>query len=145
MPEITGIHHLKFAVTNLDVSDAFYTKVFNAKRLRHFDHRLPNGELFGIIMELQNLGTMIELRLNVEAARAHKGFDPVTLAVQSRSDLERWAEHLDRLGVDRSPIFTGMYGWLLAFEDLDGLHIRFYTLETHDWTEHPSRDARWLK
>jgi catechol 2,3-dioxygenase-like lactoylglutathione lyase family enzyme len=143
-PDIAGIHHLKFAVSDMDRSLSFYGRVLGARRLPKLDHVNAGGQLYAIILEVPNLGTPLELRLNADHAATQKGFDPVTLAVEGRADLQRWVEHLDTEQVVHSPILTALVGWLLAFEDPDGRRIRLYTKERHGPELTPSTDARWL-
>jgi catechol 2,3-dioxygenase-like lactoylglutathione lyase family enzyme len=143
-PIIAGIHHLKFPVADFERSVAFYERVLGARRLLALDHRKPDGELFAVILEVPQLGTHLELRLNPEAAQAQKGFDPVTLAVQTLEDLHAWETHLTAHNVPHSPVLTGMKGWVLALEDPDGRHVRFYTLETHGPELAVSSNPQWL-
>lgn len=143
-PHFLGIHHLKFAVSDLDRSLSFYTRILGASRLPKLDHVNAGGQLYAIIMEVPGLGTPLELRLNSEHAAKQKGFDPVTLNVEGRADLQSWVQHLDAERVAHSPILTALVGWLVAFEDPDGRRIRFYTKERHGPEFTPSTDARWL-
>ena len=143
-PHFLGIHHLKFAVSDLDRSLSFYTRILGASRLPKLDHVNAGGQLYAIIMEVPGLGTPLELRLNAEHAAKQKGFDPVTLNVEGRADLQSWVQHLDAERVAHSPILTALVGWLVAFEDPDGRRIRFYTKERHGPELTPSTDARWL-
>jgi hypothetical protein len=73
----------------------------------------------------------VAFRVNPAAAEGSRGFDPVSFAVESRDDLQRWVEHLDSLGVNHSPIVEASIGWLLIFDDPDGLTLHLYT-----WAEH---------
>ena len=143
-PDFLGIHHLKFAVSELDRSLAFYSRALGARRLSKLDHIDAAGQLFAIILEVPNLGATLELRLSAEHAAKQKGFDPITLGVEGRADLEEWMAHLDAADVVHSPILTAYVGWLLAFEDPDGRRIRLYTREKHGPELTPSSDARWL-
>jgi catechol 2,3-dioxygenase-like lactoylglutathione lyase family enzyme len=143
-PSIAGIHHLKFNVSDLDRSLAFYSMALGAKRLSEFDHRLPSGELFAYILEVDHLGTYLELRASPEKAAREAGLDPVTFAVKTHDDLLAWHDYFEASGVRHSPVFTGVTGWLLAAEDPDGRHLRFYTLETHPITTEFSSDKYWL-
>jgi len=143
-PDFLGIHHLKFPVSDLDRSLAFYGRILGASRLPKLDHVNAGGQLYAVILEVPNLGTPLELRLNAEQAAKQKGFDPITLAVEARADLQKWMEHLDTEEVVHSPILTALVGWLLAFEDPDGRRIRLYTNERHGPELTPSTDARWL-
>ena len=144
MPEICGIHHLKFAVRDIDTSQAFYERVLDARRIAAFDHRTEDGALYAIILEITHLGTYLELRLNPEAAKAQEGFDPVTLAVHTKVDLESWCTHLDGVNIAHSPILTGVAGYLLVFDDPDGRRLRLYTLEKKAAGDRPSTNSPWL-
>ena len=141
---LRGIHHLKFAVSDIARGQAFYEAALGAVRLGALDHRRPDGALFAIIMRVPGLGTMLELRLNPAQATAQAGFDPVTLAVDGLADLERWAAHLDKAGLRRSAILVGLVGWVLVTEDPDGRRIRFYTAETHGPEIAMTYDEAWL-
>lgn len=143
-PDFLGIHHLKFAVSELDRSLAFYSRALGARRLSKLDHIDAAGQLFAIILEVPNLGAALELRLSAEHAAKQKGFDPITLTVDRLADLQKWMEHFDTEGVPHSPILTGYVGWLLVFEDPDGRRIRFYTNQRHGPEVTSSTDARWL-
>jgi hypothetical protein len=35
------------------------------------------------------------------------GFDPFAILVNSRSDINAWAQRLDELGIDHSPVIDG--------------------------------------
>jgi catechol 2,3-dioxygenase-like lactoylglutathione lyase family enzyme len=143
-PNFLSIHHLKFAVSDLDHSLAFYSRVLGATRLPRLDHVNASGQLYAIILDVPNLGSPLELRLSAEHAAKQKGFDPITLTVEGRADLRKWVEHLETEQVPHSPILTAMVGWLVAFEDPDGRRIRLYTNERHGSEATPSTDAHWL-
>jgi catechol 2,3-dioxygenase-like lactoylglutathione lyase family enzyme len=143
-PNIVGIHHLKIPVSDLDKSRIFYEKALGATRKEALDHRHASGELFAYIMDVPNLGTELELRLNAGAAQAMRGFDPVTLAVKGRSDLDEWIAHLSANEVRNSGMMVGYIGWLVAFEDPDGIRIRLYSLESHGPEVTPSTNPDWL-
>lgn len=143
-PAISGIHHLKFNVADLDRSLQFYEATLGARRVVEFDHRHPNGEIYAYILAVENLGTMLELRSNQDAASREKGLDPVTLSVAARDDLVEWHNWLESVGAKHSPVFTGALGWVLVMEDPDGRRVRFYTLETHEFTSDVSSDLYWL-
>ena len=130
-PEFGGIHHVKLPVTDLERSARWYGDVLGARRLTELDHRRPDGTLFAVILDVPNLGTKLELRLDPATAKALGEYDFLTLAVQDRAALDRWIEHLDNLGVDHSPPVVALVGWLLVIPDPDGLRLRLYTSEPH--------------
>ncbi len=143
-PELHGIHHLKLPVSDLARSQDFYARAFGANRIAAFDHFDAAGSLFAIIMEIAGLGTYLELRLSPERARAHSGFDPMTLSVRAKADLERWIEWLDAACVPHSPVLPAYVAWLIVVEDPDANRIRLYTDEKHGPEIAPSQDKRWL-
>ncbi|MEV4352262.1 VOC family protein [Actinoplanes sp. NPDC049596] len=143
-PRIEGIHHVKVPVSNLDVSLDFYERALGARRIPEADHVRPDGSLFAYIVRVENLGTLLELRLNPDRARAHSGFDPMTILVEDRAALREWAAHLDREGIEHSPILTAMQAWLLVVPDPDGTRLRLYTAETHGSELAPDMTSPWL-
>lgn len=140
-----GIHHVKFAVSNLDRSLHFYEQVFCAKRITAWDHKHEDGSIYAYILEVPNLGTWLELRLSPEEAEKQRGFDPLTLAVDDRTALEAWSKHLDELQIKHSPVITAIQAWIIVFNDPDGRRLRLYTLDTHKTQLKPDEDSPWLQ
>ncbi|PVX85865.1 VOC family protein [Paraburkholderia unamae] len=144
LPRIEGIHHIKFAVSDLDRSLAFYEKSLGARRIEKFDHRRPDGVLFAYILEMDGLGTHLELRLSPQQAASEARRDHVTLTVDTHEELKAWEAHFESVGVAHSPVLTGLVGWVLALEDPDQRRIRFYTRETHPMGVGVSSNPYWL-
>ncbi|MDB5875436.1 MAG: lactoylglutathione lyase-like lyase [Ramlibacter sp.] len=142
-PAALGIHHLKFVVSDVDKSLAFYEAAFGVKRVVAMDHR-RNGVLFGVILGFPGLGTELELRLDPAAAKTQKGLDPITLTVDGVADLEKWKAHFQAKGLNHSPVLAGLVGWLLVVEDPDGRRVRLYTKQTHGPEVTPSWDSPWV-
>ena len=145
IPPLKGIHHVKFAVSNLDHSWLFYEQVFGAKRIAAWDHKHEDGSIYAYILDVPNLGTRLELRLNPEEAEKQKGFDPLTIAVEDCTALEAWGKHLDELQIEHSSILTAIQAWLIVFDDPDGRHLRLYTLTTHGLELSSDEDSPWLR
>jgi len=144
-PRLAGIPHIKFPVSDLARSQRFYEMALNAKRVHQFDRRRPgDGTLFGIVMDIPGLGTFLELRLNPQQAAAQASFDPITLAVEGRRDLDVWATHLDGFAIAHSAVLGGLAGWTMVTEDPDGLRIKYCTIETHGPEIPITYDERWL-
>ena len=70
----------------------------------------------------------LALREDARAASGFAGFDPFAILLRGRSDIEHWTRRLDGLGVPHSPIVDATIGYLMSFDDPDGLQLRFYTL-----------------
>lgn len=131
-PHLVGIHHLKFAVSDLDVSLDWWERAFDGKRQVHWDHTFPDGRLFAYMMLVPGLDEPVELRLAPGSADV-AGFDSVVFAVETMADLERWAEHLNAVGIENSGVLRGFIGWLLVAHDPDGNSLRLYSNEQHPW------------
>ena len=130
MPELAGIHHVKIPVTDLDRARDWYGRVFGLKVTHEFPD--ADGVLRGVGGPVPGLGdTLLALRVNPEAARGCRNFDPISFGVRGRADVEAWAAHLDALGVPHSPVIEATLGWLLVFDDPDGLQLHLYS-----WAEH---------
>jgi catechol 2,3-dioxygenase-like lactoylglutathione lyase family enzyme len=128
--ELAGVHHVKMPVTDLAQSLHWYRQVFGLRPTIEFPD--ADGVVRGFSGEIPGLlPTLVSFRVNPAAVEGCRGFDPVSFAVQSRDDLERWVEHLDSLDVKHSPIVEASIGWLLIFDDPDGLTLHLYT-----WAEH---------
>ncbi len=126
--EILGLHHVKLAVTNLARSRAWYERVFDLQPDVEFAD--ADGVVRGVSYQPQG-GFTLALRENPPIALAMAGFDPFAILVESRRDLETWAQRLDDLGIEHAPIKVGALGWLFAFTDPDGLRLKLYTREEH--------------
>jgi len=145
-PLLEGIHHLKIAVSDLVRSLAFYEKVFDAKRIPEADHRSQrDGKLYAYILEVPNLGTKLELRLNPSQAEKHRLFDPFTIGVEDRKILDQWIKFLDERKIPHSPIIVGLQAWLIVLEDPDQNRLRLYTLETHGSELKADEENSWLR
>ncbi|SEC62165.1 Catechol 2,3-dioxygenase [Streptomyces sp. 3213] len=131
MPELAGIHHVKLPVTDLDRSRDWYGRVLGFKVTHEFPDA-EDGVVRGVAGEVPGLGdSMLCLRVNSQAAQGCRGFDPVSFAVRDRADVEAWAAHLDTLGVPHSPVIEASIGWLLVFNDPDGLDLHLYSWAAH--------------
>ncbi|KAM0715473.1 hypothetical protein Q7P37_008971 [Cladosporium fusiforme] len=124
-PKVLGIHHLKFAVSNLSLSLAWYERVMGAHRISSLDHVDGAGDRFAVVCEMRDWnGLFLELRENAVKALDDRNWDTITLAVGSRQDLSVWLKWLDMCGTKHSAVLTGLRGWVVVFEDPDGRCIQ---------------------
>jgi len=126
IPEMCGVHHVKLPVRDPAVSRDFYCRVLGFEEEISFHEE---GVLMGVALVDPRSGLRYAVRREPERAAALAGFDPVALAVSTRSELDAWVAHLDEQGVDHGPIMNGHIGWVVGFHDPDGIEVRLYTLE----------------
>ena len=123
-PALSGLHHLKLPVSDLDASLDWFQRVFAAQHLPQFDHFDDNGARYAVIIAIPGLSTPLELRWAPGAAIAMRGCDPINLVVESTEELHAWARHLDSLDVEHSSVIQGGACRLLVLADPDGIYIR---------------------
>jgi catechol 2,3-dioxygenase-like lactoylglutathione lyase family enzyme len=129
-PQLAGIHHVKIPVTDLARSRAWYEQVFGLRVTIEFPD--ADGVVRGLGGEVPGLGdTLLTLRVNPPAAEGCAGFDPVSFGVRDRDHIEEWVTHLDSHGVRHSTVIDASVGWLLVFDDPDGLQLHLYSWSAH--------------
>ena len=115
-----GASHVTLSVSDLGRSLAWYQKVLGAE--------VMHGESTDVrVAEILTLpGTSLLIGLSQHHSRGEGGFDPTRtgldhfgFAVESRKDLDRWAEHLDSHGVEHSGPIEIPIGAMLNFKDPD--------------------------
>ncbi|WKE73535.1 NAD(P)-binding domain-containing protein [Streptomyces sp. WP-1] len=142
---LDGIHHLKFPVSDVDRSLAWWERAFGAVRRPHLDHRTPEGVLFGYVIAVPGVQEPVELRLAPGSAGAVSGFDPVTFAAPDRSAVQAWVDRFEAAGVANSGLLRGLNSWLVVVHDPDGVPIRICSRETHAWdAEGVDFDSPWI-
>ena len=127
--EILGLHHVKLAVTDLQRSRAWYERVFRLEPMLEW----PDAE--GVVRGVRYRAKgafALALRENETVALATPGFDPFAILVRGQEDVEAWARRLDDLGIAHTPVRPGAEGYLLSFEDPDGLQLKIYSEDSHN-------------
>jgi catechol 2,3-dioxygenase-like lactoylglutathione lyase family enzyme len=128
--EITGIHHVKFPVTNLAASLAWYRRVFGFEVEIEFPDE--DGRVRGVAGSIPGPGGIgLALRENPDAAQGIAGFDPISFGIADQAAAQAWVARLDELGIEHSPVIEGHTGWLVSFHDPDGTEIKLYSVTGH--------------
>lgn len=124
--EVLGLHHIKIPVSDLVRSRAWYERVFELEPFMEFRDD-EDGVVRGVTYRSKRELTL-SLRENAAAANGIAGFDPFAIMLRGRSDIEHWVGRLDELGVSHSAVIEAPIGYIMTFDDPDGLQLRFYTL-----------------
>jgi catechol 2,3-dioxygenase-like lactoylglutathione lyase family enzyme len=128
--ELAGVHHVKIPVTDLGRSLHWYRQVFGLRPAMAFPE--AGGVVRGFAGGIPGLApALAAFRVNPAAADGNRGFDSASFAGETQDDLQAGARHLDSPGVRHSPVIEASTGWLLVFDDPDGLTLHLYT-----WAEH---------
>ncbi len=123
MPAIT---HVAVTVTDLGVSEAWYTKVLGVKPVLDED----TGPFRHIVYLLGN--TLLGLHgfpdlASTEPFNERKpGLDHIAFGLPSRDELVEWAARLDELGVAHGGIVDASYGSGLSFRDPDNIALELF-------------------
>ncbi len=123
MPHLTGVNHISLSVTDLDRSEAFYTKVLGLVRMTDLgDVRVlvepTSGFQVALAAPPQRTGSTF--------SELNTGLDHIGLSAGSRADLEEWVRRFDAVGVRYTPILDLPLGHHLNFRDPDDIAWEFY-------------------
>ena len=127
MAEITGIHHVKLAVSDLARSRRWYAELLGLETIHEFTEA---GRVRGVALRHPGSGVILALR-EQEAGQGSPftGFDPIAFSVAGRAQLEAWNARLEALRVDHSPIERASMGWTITVRDPDRIQFRLYAEE----------------
>ncbi len=124
--EILGVHHVKVPVSDLVRSRAWYERVFDLEPLMEFRDD-SDGVVRGVSYKAKG-DLALALREHPAAARGIAGFDFFAVMLCGRPDIDAWATRLEELGIAHSDIIDAPIGFIMSFDDPDGIQLRFYTL-----------------
>jgi glyoxylase I family protein len=125
-PTMPAITHVAVTVTDLAVSEAWYTKVLGAEPVLDED----TGPFRHIVYSLG--GTLLGLHGFPDLASTEPfnertpGLDHIAFGVASRDDLVEWVNRLNDLGVAHGGIVDAGYGSGLSFRDPDNIALELF-------------------
>jgi glyoxylase I family protein len=123
MPTFTGVDHVTLSVTDLDVSQRFYTDVLDFVFIVDFGE----ARVFGH----RDTGLGLNLVRHAAADGApftelHTGLDHIGLLVSDRDELVAWEQRFTDVGVPFTPIRDMPFGHHLNFRDPDNIPLELY-------------------
>lgn len=120
MPSFAGVNHLSLSVTDLHVSEAFYTRLFGLRRVLDVGYgRILMHQASGFVLALVHLPDQDGGRFSELVT----GLDHVGLAATDRAELVEWEERMREMGVEHTPIRDMALGYHLNFRDPDGIAL----------------------
>ncbi len=125
-PTIPAITHVAVTVSDLAVSEAWYTNVLGAGPVLDED----TGPFRHVVYQLGN--TLLGLHGFPDLATSDRfderrpGLDHVAFGCADRGELVAWAARLDELGVAHGDIVDAGYGSGLSFRDPDNIALELF-------------------
>lgn len=123
MPSIT---HVAVTVTDLSVSVPWYADVLGVEPVLDEDTGPFRHVVFQVGTTLLGLHGFPDLTERAPFNERRPGLDHLAFGVAERADLEKWAAHLDELGVAHGVIEDAGYGSGLAFRDPDNIALEIF-------------------
>jgi catechol 2,3-dioxygenase-like lactoylglutathione lyase family enzyme len=121
-PPIDGLHHIRIPVTDAWRSRDWYM-ILGFAPLLDFEEEKT---LVGVVLRHRS-GLVVGLHQDPVRAEELRGFALLGLAVSDQSQLERWAQYFDGLGIAHRPLEEGHLGFYLDVPDPDGIVVRFHS------------------
>jgi catechol 2,3-dioxygenase-like lactoylglutathione lyase family enzyme len=120
------IAHVAVTVTDLAVSEAWYTRVLGVAPVLDEDTGPFRHIVYAVGNTLLGLHGFPDLVSNAPFNERRPGLDHIAFGCTSRQELEKWAARLDELGVAHGEIVDAAYGSGLAFRDLDNIALELF-------------------
>ncbi len=131
MPSITGRVEVNLTVRDPVQSAAWYIELLAMETKYDFDP--GDGRPHYICLTEPQSGLVLCLvghpaNTGEPFTEFHTGLDHLEFLVSAREDLDRWASHLDRLGIPHSGINDPAHtpNAMLTFRDPDNIQLEFF-------------------
>ena len=126
MHAFPSITHVAVTVTDLDASEAWYTKVLGVAPVLDEDTGPFRHIVYQLGTTLFGLHDFPELVSGAPFEERSPGLDHVAFGCESRDELVEWAAHLDSLGIAHGEIVDAGYGSGLSFRDPDNIALELF-------------------
>jgi glyoxylase I family protein len=123
---IPSITHVAVTVTDLSVSEAWYTRVLGVEPVLDEDTGPFRHIVYQVGNTLLGLHGFPDLTSKEPFNERTPGLDHIAFGCASRAELVEWAARLDELGVAHGEIVDAGYGSGLAFRDPDNIALELF-------------------
>jgi len=127
MPRIMGFSHVELTVSDCDQAAVWWREVLGFTLV----HKV-SAETFEIRSLVHPSGINVNVLTHTATAEGgafderRVGLDHLAFQVSDRDELQKWATHLDAMGVPNSGIIDIGYGPTVVFRDPDNMQLEFY-------------------
>jgi glyoxylase I family protein len=128
------VHHVGLTVTDLEVTRQWYQRLLDAAPV--LDEEVPavpeHHQGFHKVVFVLPGGFVLGLVAHPATDRNHRfdefdpGLDHISFGCIDRSELEKWLNRLDELGINHGAIAEDAFGFALPFRDLDNIALEFW-------------------
>ncbi|MGZ4671300.1 MAG: VOC family protein [Ilumatobacteraceae bacterium] len=125
-PTIPSINHVAVTVTDLAVSEAWYTKVLGVEPVLDEDTGPFRHIVYVVGTTMLGLHGFPDLVSREPFNERRPGLDHISFGCANRSELVEWAARLDEIGVAHGEIVDASYGSGLAFRDPDNIALELF-------------------
>jgi glyoxylase I family protein len=127
MPEIMGFSHVDLTVSDCDRAVRWWQDVLGFMLV----HQVQEATYRSRAM-IHPSGIAVTVMTHDATAQSGQfderrvGLDHLAFRVADRDELQRWASHLDAMGVAHTGIIDSGYGPTLVFRDPDNMQLELY-------------------
>ena len=121
-----ALTHVAVTVTDLEVSQAWYSMVFGVEPVLDEDTGPFRHIVFPMGSTLLGLHGFPDLVSNDDFDERRPGLDHIAFGCASRDELVAWASRLDELGVSHGGVVDAGYGSGLSFRDPDNIALELF-------------------
>ena len=123
MPAIT---HVAITVSDLETSEAWYTKVLGVAPVLDEDTGPFRHIVYALGSTLFGLHGFPDLMSTERFNERRPGLDHISFGCADRDELVAWAARLDELGIPHGEIKDAGYGSGLSFRDPDNIALELF-------------------
>ena len=123
---IPAITHVAVTVTDLDVSEAWYTKLLGVEPVLDEDTGPFRHIVYPVGGTLLGLHGFPDLASKDAFDERRPGLDHIAFGCADRAELVAWAARLDELGVAHGGVIDAGYGSGLSFRDPDNIALELF-------------------
>ncbi len=120
------ITHVAITVRDLLVSVPWYRRLIDADPVLDEDTGPFRHVVFALGDTLLGLHEFPQKVEHTAVDPRRPGLDHISFAARDRAELDRWREHLERLGVVVGEVKDAHYGSGLSFKDPDGTALELF-------------------
>jgi glyoxylase I family protein len=121
-----AITHVAVTVTDLEASQAWYSRVFGVEPVLDEDTGPFRHIVFSMGSTLLGLHGFPDLNSKDAFDERRPGLDHIAFGCANRDELVAWASRLDELGVEHGDIVDAGYGSGLSFRDPDNIALELF-------------------